>query len=186
MEESIWTKHLLWGLFFSLGRRVSVLQCLWGLWSQTTKSRPTMHADNFNLLLLRTHKDKESICSLNWSAQDGRFKVFYLPCWASESKYLFPWSSWFIGLFYCLSELFSHRLSGQRCSCIKPSFLHLYSSAVSLFGCLVKAVNASWNKSYFLLKKIQLVNGLGNCDSLGFKETSCSLKKRSYPRGNLG
>lgn len=45
--------------------------------------------------------------------------------------------------FLLLPRIVSHRLSGHGCSCIKRSSLHLYSLAVSLFGCLVKAVNAS-------------------------------------------
>ena len=49
----------------------------------------------------------------------------------------------FIGPFLLLPRIVSHRLSGQRCSCIKLGSLHLYSLAVSLFGCLEEAVKAS-------------------------------------------
>lgn len=50
----------------------------------------------------------------------------------------------FTGLFILLlPRIVSRRLSGQRCPRIKQSSLHVYSLAVSLFGCLVKAVNAS-------------------------------------------
>lgn len=124
----------------------------------------------------------ESIWTLKWSVQDRRFKVFCPPCWGSELNVCFldlP-KVLYRPLFLLLPQIVSNRLAGQRCSCIKLSPRHLYSLAVSLFGCFVEALNASSKKSCFLSTKTVPTDALRCSGNWRFKDTSFSPTQKSH------